>query len=129
MAERSLRGCRILVVEDEYMLADELEMELGDAGAVVIGPAGTVKDALAFIGSEQRLDGAVLDVSLRGDFIFPAADILIDQGVPFVFTTGYDTSIMPSRFQHVVRCEKPVNIRNITQALGRVIDAEVLSRR
>lgn len=129
MAERSLRGCRILVVEDEYMLADELEMELGDAGAVVIGPAGTVKDALAFIGSEQHLDGAVLDVSLRGDFIFPAADILIERGVPFVFTTGYDASIMPSRFQHVVRCEKPVNIRKITQALGRVIDAEVLSRR
>ena len=127
MAERSLRGCCILVVEDEYMLADELEMELGDAGAVVVGPAGTVKDALALIKSEQHLDGAILDVSLRGDFIFPAADLLIERGVPFVFTTGYDASTIPVRFQQVVRCGKPVNIKKITQALGRLIDAEVQS--
>ena len=119
----------VLGQADHTRLGHRQRHQLGDAGAVVIGPAGTVKDALAFIGSEQHLDGAVLDVSLRGDFIFPAADILIERGVPFVFTTGYDASIMPSRFQHVVRCEKPVNIRKITQALGRVIDAEVLSRR
>lgn len=122
MAERSLRGCSILVVEDEYMLADELEMELDDAGAVVIGPVGTVKDALALIKSEQRLDGAVLDVSLRGDLVFPAADLLVEREVPFVFTTGYDASTIPGRFQQIVRCEKPVNIKKIALALGKLID-------
>lgn len=123
MPDHSLRDCRVLVVEDEYMLADELQFELEDAGARVIGPVGSVAGALDLIGSEAQLDGAILDVNLGGDMVFPVADLLLGRGVPIVFTTGYDQSAIPSRYSEVVRCEKPINIRLITAALGRAVHA------
>ena len=121
MAESALHDCRILVAEDEYLIADEFCMELGEAGAVVVGPAGTVEDALQLIASAPALDGAVLDVNLRGETVYPAADLLIERGVPFVFATGYDASIIPSRFGHVARCEKPVSIAKVVRAIGRAV--------
>lgn len=121
MSERTLRDCRILVVEDEYMLADELCTTLGDAGAIVLGPAGTVGDAFDLIAAQPAIDGAILDVNLGGEMIFPAADLLAERNVPFVFTTGYDASVIPPRFEHVVRCEKPISIVRITRAIGRAV--------
>lgn len=121
MSERTLHNCRILVVEDEYMLAEELHFELSDAGAIVLGPVGYIEDALDQARSEQHIDGGILDVNLGGEMIFPVADLLAQRGVPFVFTTGYDASAIPSRFAEVVRCGKPINIRLVTQAIGRVI--------
>ena len=123
MTDRTLHECRVLVAEDEYMLADELEMQLVDAGAIVLGPIGTIEEAVDLIRSERKIDGAILDVNLAGEMIFPVADLLIERGVPFVFTTGYDASIIPSHLKHVVRCEKPINIVRITQAIGRLIHA------
>ena len=123
MSDRTLCDCRVLVVEDEYMLADELETELADAGAIVLGPAATIEDAMAIIEAEPGMDGAILDANLRGEMVFPAADLLLGRGVPFVFTTGYDASVFPARFDHILRCEKPINMRRVTQAIGRVIHA------
>jgi CheY-like chemotaxis protein len=97
--------------------------ELGDAGATVLGPAGNLEDALNIIRSERQIDGAVLDVNLSGEMVFPAADKLVERSVPFVFTTGYDESVKPSRFAGIARCEKPINIKRVTQAIGRVIHA------
>lgn len=121
MPKRSLKGCRILVVEDEYMLADELQMELSDLGATVLGPAATVEDAMSLITSELQIDGAILDVNLRGEWAFPAADALSRRQVPFLFATGYDQSVMPSRFADIVFCEKPVSVARIAAALGRIV--------
>ncbi|NPU09445.1 response regulator [Bradyrhizobium sp. 83012] len=121
MPERSLRDRHILVVEDEYMLADELRCALGDAGGTVLGPVGTVPDALALIRREGRIEGAVLDVNLRGEMAFPVADLLVERGVPFVFTTGYDESIIPERFSHILRCEKPIAVDGIVGVLGRMV--------
>ena len=104
MAERTLQNCRILVVEDEYMLADELRTELADAGAVVLGPVGSLEEAVNLISEEQDVDGAILDVNLRGEKVYPAADQFLERGTSFVFATGYDQSAIPSRFEHVVRC-------------------------
>lgn len=115
--------CRVLVVEDEYMLADDLSTELRDAGAIVLGPVGTLPDAMASLEAEEHVDGAILDVSLRGEMVYPVADRLVERAVPFVFTTGYDASSIPPRFAHVVRCEKPINMKRVTQAIGRVIHA------
>lgn len=123
MPDRTLRDCRVLVVEDEYMLADELATELADLGALVLGPVGTVEDALAAIAAEPDMDGAILDANLRGEMVFPAADLLLERGVPFVFTTGYHASVFPSRFDHIVRCEKPISMKRVTAAIGRVIHA------
>ncbi|WP_322965047.1 response regulator [Sphingomonas fuzhouensis] len=123
MPERTLRGCRILVVEDEFMLADDLATELGDVGAIVLGPVGTLDQALDLVAAEARIDGAILDVNLGGEAVFPAADLLLARAVPLVFTTGYGGSAMPERFGHVVRCEKPISIKLITKAIGRVMRA------
>ncbi len=123
MPEHSLRNCRILVVEDEYMLADELETELSGSGATVVGPAGNLADAMALLHSGEHLDGAVLDVNLGGEMVYPVADLLMARGVPIVLTTGYDRSAIPDRYADVARCEKPVNLRLITAALQSAVNA------
>ena len=121
MAECALSGCRILVVEDEYLLADELQAELEDAGAVVIGPVGDLAGATALIRAERRIDGAILDANLTGEMVFPAADLLIERGITIVFTTGYDASILPSRFEGASLCEKPINMKRIIDAIGQAL--------
>jgi CheY-like chemotaxis protein len=123
MADRPLNHCRILVVEDEYLLADELALELADEGAVVLGPAPSVKRALGLLEGDASLDGAILDLNLGGEPAFPVADVLIDRSVPLIFTTGYDAGAIPERFAHIPRCEKPINIGRIAAALGKVIHA------
>src|SRR3954467_14286390 len=87
----SLRGRCLLVVEDEYLIAADLTASLESLGVEVIGPAASVEEALALVhNSSDRIDGAVLDINLRNERVYPVADVLIERGVPFVFTTGYD---------------------------------------
>jgi CheY-like chemotaxis protein len=119
----SLRNCRILVAEDEYMLADDLVSSLRDAGAKVLGPVGTVARAADLVAREPRIDGAILDINLSGDTIFPVADSLIERGIGVVFTTGYDQSAIPDRYADIPRCEKPVSMRQLACAIGRIIEA------
>lgn len=123
MIHRSLRNCRVLVVEDEYLLADELQRELRRAGAVVLGPVPTVDLALGLLAREAAVDGAVLDVNLGGEHVYPVADALADRAIPFVFVTGYDAQALPPRFAHAPRCEKPVKISAVQDAIGRSSEA------
>lgn len=123
MTDRGLRARHILVVEDEYMLAEELTQELMDAGAEVIGPAPTIQRAMDLLESHSPPDGAVLDVNLGGELVFPLADTLIERGVPLVFITGYDPTTLPPRFAHVPICGKPINASRITRAINTAIDA------
>lgn len=120
MVDCTLRGRRVLVVEDEYMLADELAAELTGAGAIVLGPAGTVERALSIVNAELWIDGAILDANLRGTMVFPVADRLVERGVPFIFATGYDTAVFPPRFAQAARYAKPVDLSLVTQAIGRM---------
>lgn len=117
MTNLPLRGRAILVIEDEYMLADELCTDLAEAGADIVGPAATVAAGIALLDGAARLDGAVLDVSLGGELVFDLADALVRRGVPFVFTTGYDVAAMPDRFQAARHFQKPVPIAKIIAAL------------
>lgn len=119
--ERNLRDCRVLVVEDEWLVAEGLHAELAEVGAIVIGPAAGMADALDLIRRESNIDGAILDINLRGEMVFPVADLLTERGIPFVFTTGYDASVIPKRFEHVVRCEKPTSLPTVIRAIGRLI--------
>jgi hypothetical protein len=59
--------------------------------------------------------------STHGETVVPVADMLAECGVPFVFTTGYDASVIPGRFVRIVRCEKPVSITKVVRALGRAV--------
>ena len=107
-ARERLSGKRLLVVEDEYVIASDLAYTIEAAGATVIGPAGTVEDALALLDSD-RIDGAVLDVNLHQKRVYPVADALAARRIPFVFATGYDAADMPPAYAGVPRYEKPVN--------------------
>lgn len=123
MVEHSLRGCRILVVEDEYLLADDLSHALAQAGAEVLGPVPSIDEALSTIAAEARIDAAVLDVNLRGDMIFPVADALAERQIPFAFATGYDRWALPERFSETARLEKPFKGYQIAALLGPMMGA------
>lgn len=113
-------GLRLLLVEDEYLIALYLAELLEEQGARVLGPAGCVSDALALIDREPDIDAAILDVNLAGEAVFPVADALRARHVPFAFASGYDPSLMPDRFREVDVCVKPIDGRTVGAVLGRL---------
>ena len=116
-----VRGRRILVVEDEYMLAEDLRLELEDAGAVVLGPAPSVADALALLADAEGgpPDAAILDLNLGGEMAYPVADALRERGVPVMLATGYDVQSIPAAYADVPRCEKPFDVgRCLSELFG-----------
>jgi len=76
-----------------------------------------VDSAMRLVGESGRLDGAVLDINLRGEMAYLIADALRERGVPFVFATGYDHATIPARFAGIVRCEKPVAAKQVVMTL------------
>ena len=114
----TLLGLKVLVVEDDFFIADETRRTLTAKGAQVIGPVASVDGALALIAASPTLDAAVLDVNLRDVMVFPVADALVARGVPFVFATGYDSGVIPSHHADIVRCEKPVQPSTLVRALS-----------
>ena len=113
----AVRGRRVLVVEDEYMLAQDLRQELEGMGAEVLGPVPSVAGALALLAGTAVPDAAILDVNLGGEMVFPVAEALRERGVPFIFTTGYDGWSLPPAYAEVPRCEKPFNVRRCVLTL------------
>src|SRR5574341_760011 len=87
-SEVALRGQRILIVEDEWLVAIELQALLEQQGGVVLGPVNTVARALRLL-DHERPDVALLDLNLNGQRSTPVASALSVQGVPFVVVTGY----------------------------------------
>jgi two-component sensor histidine kinase len=119
-----LRGRRVLVAEDEPLVALELERALTELGCVVVGPAATLDETLRLANAEGRLDGAVLDVNLGGRAAFPAADLLAGRGVPIVFATGYG-DLPGGRVGggRAALLRKPLARGELEAALGRLIAA------
>lgn len=108
---------RILLVEDDYFIVSDLARSFEADGAEVVGPAASVADALTLLAANRRVDGAVLDICLHGEMVFPVADALEARGVPFVFATGYDRMVVPPRYAAIRHCEKPVEPAMLVQAL------------
>ncbi len=121
MPSRVLDGCRVLVMEDEYILAEDLRADLDYAGAVVLGPFGKLSQAMECITAEKNIDGAILDVNLGGEKVYPAADTLLERRVPVMFVTGCDASAIPPRFNDVARFEKPVDMAEVTKVMGKLV--------
>ena len=117
--DRLLQGRRILVVEDEFLVAQSLVDMLEAEGATVLGPLGWLDEAVVFLGRDSAFDGTVLDVNLHGQSSYPIADALIERGVQFVFTTGYDAEALSEPYRVYPRCEKPLHEQALIAALAR----------
>ena len=113
----SLRGRRVLVAEDEYILAEDVCNELERVGALVLGPVPSVAEALELVAVEPAPEVAILDINLQGEMVYPVADALRTRGIPFIFATGYDAHAIPRAYKNVPRCEKPVEVREVTSKL------------
>jgi len=106
LALSELAGLRVLVVEDEYMVADYISMVLEDFGCDVVGPVGTIEEALAVV-NDGGLDGALLDANLSGDSSAPIAVALRAASVPFVVATGYGALELAESLNRAPRIGKP----------------------
>jgi len=107
----------ILVVEDEYLIAAELQRQLEQMGVRVLGPVPTVAAALDLLATANQVDAAILDVNVHGENVFPVADAVRERGLPLVFATGYDQLALPDRYAGLPRCEKPVDVEQILRIL------------
>jgi CheY-like chemotaxis protein len=110
-------GMKILLVEDEYVIASDLSRILSNLGAEILGPAPTIAAAEKLLAAGAQPDAAILDINVRGVLVYPIAEILVTRGVPFAFVTGYSYDIVPAEFASAPHCEKPVTARNIEAAV------------
>jgi DNA-binding response OmpR family regulator len=113
-----LSGLRLLLVEDETMVAMLVEDMLLELGCVVVEVAGSVSTGLALAGDEAlAIDGAVLDINLGSETVYPIAQALKAKGVPFIFSTGYSTGGIEADFAGVPILAKPYEIRALERQL------------
>ena len=117
----ALAGRSIMVVEDEYLIALNIEMALIDRGAHVIGPFSHVDAAIEALSDAPLPHAAVLDINVRERPVFPVAEILASLKIPFVFATGYDNWTIPPAFSHVRRFEKPTDPERLSSALEQLL--------
>ncbi|HTK34252.1 MAG TPA: response regulator [Caulobacteraceae bacterium] len=106
---RPLAGRRLLVVEDEMFVAMLIEDILTDLGCEVVGPAASVAEALRLTAGSAPLDGAVLDVNLGAETVYPVADALQRAQVPYVFVTGYSAASLNEAHRGQPLIQKPFN--------------------
>lgn len=116
----SLAGRRILVVEDNFYLADDLKRALRAAGAEIVGPIPRSAPALDAV-AHDGFDAAVVDINLGEGPSFVLADALKRAAVPFVFVTGYDEVLIPQRLADVPTVQKPADMRAIIQAVAALL--------
>lgn len=110
-------GRRILVVEDDYLVVEEMVQELQSRGAEVVGPVPNLAKAFDRLEKVPDIRGAVLDINLQGEAVYPLADELVRRGIPFVFATAYDESSLASRYRNYPRFMKPVDVRKLADEL------------
>ena len=111
----SISGNRVMIVEDEALVAMVVTESLTSLGCSVVGPFSRCSDALAAIEADE-IDAAILDVNLDGEMVYPLAELLTERGVPFIFVTGYGAESIDERFTHIPVIQKPVE-RHVLQRI------------
>jgi DNA-binding response OmpR family regulator len=114
----SLEGIRVLLVEDEYLVASLIEEILEIAGCIVTGPIPRLAQAVD-AADRETCDAAVLDVNLAGERIYPVADILSRRNIPFVFVTGYGA--LPGEYANRPRLCKPFKMADLLDTLSDIV--------
>jgi DNA-binding NtrC family response regulator len=114
-----LSGKTILLVEDEYYIADDVRRTLNAAGAEVLGPFATLNRAGEAIDA-GGFDCAVIDLNLHGESALPIADRLLEEGRSFAIATGYGSGAVPERFNEVPRIEKPFDPPALLKLMGQL---------
>ena len=121
---QALTGRRVLVVEDESLVAMLLETILEDMGCSPVGPVATVDEGLAMVAAETSLDAALLDVNVAGREVFPIAEALKARGVAFIFSTGYGEGGLPDAWRGQPTVQKPFTESAIRDALLKAMGME-----
>lgn len=122
ITSRALAGKRVLIVEDEMLVALLLEDFLIEFGCTPMGPCGSVAEALKAVG-EDAFDLAVLDVNLGGERVYPVADALTERHIPFLFVSGYGEEAIPDGREEWKVCAKPFRADVLATMLSAVLDA------
>lgn len=112
---------RILVVEDEYFIAQEIAEALEGAGLTVLGPCPKVASALALLVGDDPCDAAVLDASLRGVSSMPVCEALAARGIPFVIVSGFSAGQLPTTMTAAPVLTKPLDPVQLVQVLRTVM--------
>ncbi len=120
MESAQSKTLRILLVEDEPLVAMAIEDSLETQNVGVVGPAGTVAEALALI-AQGGIDAALLDVTLRGERVDAVADALSVQGIPFLFTTGHGAAGLPTAHGDRPVLSKPFRESELNDAIDRYL--------
>jgi two-component SAPR family response regulator len=115
-----LNGRTVLVVEDEFLIAEEICAFVERLGGVVMGPISRVPAALAAL-ETRTPDLALLDVNVRGQLVYPVAELLQVRGTPFALLTGYDRSTIDTRFVDAPFVEKPAAQPALIRAIKRCL--------
>jgi two-component system, chemotaxis family, sensor kinase Cph1 len=116
----------VLLVEDESMVAMMVEQVLAEFGLRVVGPYGTLDDAIR-AATDTPLDAAILDINLDGQSIYPVVDLLMSKGVPTAFISGYGAESVDRRYEHIPLVQKPIDrqvLLDLFNLVGEVDDAD-----
>jgi CheY-like chemotaxis protein len=114
-----LEGRRVLIVEDQYLVADEMRRAVERLGGEVSGPASGLQRAFDLL-ADERIDLALLDLNLGGQDGYPAARELLRRKIPFLFATGCESWVIPAEFGDVLHLEKPVTTKTLSEAILRL---------
>jgi DNA-binding response OmpR family regulator len=121
-------GCRVLVVEDDMLIAVAIEEVLHALNCQVVGPAASLEKALKLAQGES-FDVAILDVTIRGGKVHPVAELLLARGIPFVFASGYGDWALPEALRDQPRLMKPFTVTELEEQIKLLCSAAKAAQR
>ena len=117
---RPVQGLRVLLVEDENLVALLLEDMLADLGHSVVGPVARLKRALE-IARHESIDAAILDVNINGEEAYPIAEVLAARNIPFAFSTGYGKGSLPVAYRDRPSLQKPFQQQDLEKLFADLV--------
>lgn len=122
MSHNEIAGRRVLVVEDEMLIAMTIEDVLVALGCQIVGPVATLDKALK-VALEETFDAAILDVNIRGGETYPVAEVLLARGIPFALASGYGEWALPEALRGQPRLTKPFTTAQLEEQIMSLCNA------